>query len=49
MRTLKELGHDIDKCIVDVWTYHQITWKRTGYFFKELFKVLIKNPRKEKK
>lgn len=49
MRTPKQLGNDIDQVIRDVWAYHDITWKRTGYFFKELFKVIIKNPHKEKK
>ena len=44
-RTLKQLGNDIDQVIRDVWTYHDITWKRTWYFFKELIKVILKNPR----
>lgn len=39
-RTWRELGRDLDMVFIEVWTYHQITWKRTIIFFKELWKAI---------
>lgn len=44
-RTWRELGRDLDTVVVEVWTYHDITWERTIIFFKELWKA-IKGGRK---